>query len=231
MSDVKTVEMTISNSGTFELTSLDKQMAFANSLINKGLVSETYKNPSQLVLAIQTCLALGVDPTMGLKWSYVIGGKPAFFGDFPLMMVQKSNLLEMIEEFFVNDKFEKICFENKNLKDKAYAAICRVKRRGDSAILESFFTVDEAAVAGLFKNQTWNKYTKDMLMYRTRGRCLRGKFPDALGGLEIAEFIEGVDTKETEKERAGKLTELYSEPSSEVLTPEPVNAPSDLCRP
>jgi hypothetical protein len=216
MSEVKTVEMTLTKEGTFELTSLDKQLAYANSLITKGLVSDTYKNPSQLVLAIQTCLALGVEPTMGLKWSYVISGKPAFFGDFPLMMVQKSGFVESIEEFFVNDKLEKICFENKNIKDKVFAAFCRVKRKGDAAVLESFFTVDEASMAGLFKNQTWNKYTKDMLMYRTRGRALRAKFPDALGGLEIAEFIEGVETKETEKERANNITRLYSDVTSEV---------------
>jgi len=225
MSETKTVEMTLTKDGTFELTSLDKQLAYANSLITKGLVSDTYKNPSQLVLAIQTCLSLGVEPTMGLKWSYVIGGKPAFFGDFPLMMVQKSGFLESIEEFFVNDKLEKICFENKNIKDKVFAAICRVKRKGDSSVLESFFTVDEAALAGLFKNQTWNKYTKDMLMFRTRGRSLRAKFPDALGGLEIGEFMEGVETKETEKDRAENITRLYSDVTGSI--PTPVNEDKD----
>lgn len=213
--EVKTVEMTLSENGTFELTTLDKQLAYANSLMTKGLVSETYKNPSQLVLAIQSCLALGVDPIVGLKWSYVIGGKPAFFGDFPLMMVQKSGFLESIEEFTVDENFDAICLANKNLKAKPFAAVCRVKRKGDSAILETFFTIEDASHAGLLRNQTWNKYTRDMLMYRARGRALRGKFSDALGGLEIAEFLEGVDTKETESERAQKIEMTYSSPVSD----------------
>lgn len=204
----KPVEMSLSETGTFALNSIDSQLAYASSLMSKGLISETYKNPSQVVLAIQQCKVMGIDPIVGLRQSYVIGGKPAFFGDLPLAVVQKSGYLEMIEEFFVDDKLEKICFDNKNITSNVYAAFCRVKRFGDSSVLESFFTVDEAAKAGLFKNQTWNKYTKDLLMYRTRGRALRAKFPDCLAG-EIAEFIIGTDQKETEKDRVEAINTEY----------------------
>lgn len=206
--DKKPVEMTLNEQGTFSLNSIDSQLAYASSLISKGLISSTFKSPGHVVLAIQQCKVMGIDPIVGLAQSYVINGKVCFFGDLPLAVVQKSGHLEMIEEFFVDDKLEKICFENKNIKSLVYGAFCRVKRFGDVSIFESFFTVDEATHAGLFKNATWNKYTKDMLMYRTRGRALRAKFPDCLAG-EIAEFLTGTDDKETEKDRVSQINAEY----------------------
>ena len=207
----KPVEMSLSETGTFALNSIDSQLAYATSLMSKGLISSTFKTPGHVVLAIQQCKVMGIDPIVGLSQCYVINGKVCFFGDLPLSVVQKSGYLEMIEEFFVDDKLERICFENKNIKSNVYGAFCRVKRFGDLSVLESYFTMDEAAHAGLFKNQTWNKYSKDMLMYRTRGRALRAKFPDCLAG-EIAEFIIGTDQKETEKDRVENINAEYGNP-------------------
>lgn len=231
MSDVKTVEMTLTNDGTFALDSLDRQLAFAQSLMSKGLISETYKNPSQVVMAIQMAKVMGVEPLIALKQSYVIQGKVAFFGDLPLAVCLKSGLVEFFDEFFLDAEMNKICASNKNLKSKVYAAVCQTRRKGDSALYESFYTLDEAAIAGLMKNQNYTKNPKDMILYRARTRCLKGKYADLLNGVETQEIIIGFDEKENEGDRAKKLTDLYSEPSGEVPTSEYVNTSSDLCRP
>lgn len=219
MSETKSVEMALTQDGTFQLDTLDRQMAYAQSLMQKGLISDTYKNPSQVVLAIQMAKVMGVDPIIALKQSYVQNGKPMFFGDLPLAVVMASGMVEHFREYFITEECKEICVKNKNLKEKAWAAVCESKRRGTSGVIETYFSLDDAGIAGLLRNPTWNKYSRDMLMYRARIRNLKTLFAEKLNGVDTEALLLGTDEKETEQERAKSLTERYS---TTILAPEPV---------
>jgi hypothetical protein len=173
--------------GQFSLDTLDDQIRYAKMLIEKRLISETFKDASQVIIAIQMCRALNLNPISGLKMLYVVGGKPALFGDATLSLVQSSGLLESIQEYFVNDKCEIICVANKNLTDEIFGAVCVVKRKGDDKAQEDFFTENDRIKAGL-NSPVWSKYKKSMLRYRTRAMALKSKFPDVLNGMDIAEY-------------------------------------------
>lgn len=177
----------LSESGSLQLSTIEEQSRFAKMLIDKRLISETFKDPSQVILAIQTCKALNLSPIIGLKMMYVVGGKAALYGDGPLSLIQSSGQLESIEEFYFNEKFEKICFDNKNLKDEVYGACCRMKRKGDPVIYETTFTKEDRKKA-MLNSPVWGKYERDMMKYRARGANSKAKFPDILNGLEIAEY-------------------------------------------
>lgn len=187
MSEVVKKEVFELEDGKFKLESFQEQLNFASMLISKKLISETFKEPAQVVLAVQTCKSLGIDPIVGLKMTYCVGGKAALYGDGPLALVQSSNQLQSIQEFFIDENCERICVEKKNLKNPIYGAVCIVKRKGDEKEQEEFFTLDDKKRASL-NSPVWNKYEKDMLKYRARSKALKAKFPDVLNGFDIAEY-------------------------------------------
>lgn len=174
--------------GKLQLDSIESQMAMAQKLLQNRLISETFKNPQQVVIGIQLCKSLNIDPIMGLKQMYVLHGKPAIFGDLPLSICQASGLLESIKEYWVDNDGQEICVKNKNLKAVPYAAICQLKRKGDSELQEDYFTLDDMKLAQM-KSPTWNRYQRTMMRYRARTQALKSKFADVLNGIEIAEYV------------------------------------------
>jgi hypothetical protein len=179
--------LTTNKEGKFELDTIESQLVLADKLIRNRLISDTFKNPQQVVIAIQNCKSLGIDPMVGLKMMYVVHGKPAIFGDLPLSLIQSTGQLEEIEEFWVDDDGNKISVENKNLKAIPYAAICRIKRKGDPIVQEDYFTLDDMKLAQI-KSPTWNRYQRTMMRYRARTQAIKSKFADILNGIEIAEY-------------------------------------------
>ena len=208
MNEVTKKEVFELQNGEFKLDSFQDQLNFANLLIQKRLVSETFKEPAQLVIAIQACKSLGLNPITGLKMFYVVGGKPALYGDGPLSLIQSSGKLDSLEEFFIDDKGEKICLENKNLNAEVFGAVCRMKRKGDPTTQEDFFTEVDRKNA-MLNSPVWSKYKRNMMRYRVRAMCAKSKFADVLNGLEIAEYTYSDLPSEGEiNNDKSKLTEL-----------------------
>ena len=179
--------------GTLALASFEDQKRFALQLMQQGMVSSTFKTPQAVILGIQYCKELGVPVQLGMKMLYVIDGKPSLFGDGPLALVQRSGQLESIEEFFLNEKQEKICVENKNLQDRVWAAVTRLKRRGDPLIQEDYFSLIDLEIAGMDmskngKKVVWAKYERIMMRYKSRSMSLKVKFSDMISGVNIAEY-------------------------------------------
>ena len=111
-----------------------------------------------------------------------------------IALVQKSGLLEDKEYFFLNDKGEKICYENKNLKDKKDICVVRLKRKGQDWY-EYFLSSEELRESGgkeldsggwdfPSKNKAWIGFSKQMWLYRTIKNACRILFPDVLKNMQ-----------------------------------------------
>jgi len=202
--------LTTNTKGSFDLSTLDSQLKFADNLLRQKVISDTFRTAQQVVIAIQFCISLNVDPMTGLKNMYVVHGKPALFGDGPLSIIQSSGKLESINEFWVDGNGEKICVANKNLKAKPYAAVCQIKRTQDDQIQEDYFTIDDMAQAQL-KGSTWGKYTRTMMRYRARTQAIKSKFADVLNGMDIVEYISNDLPKEDIRIDEPKIESISSE--------------------
>lgn len=185
-----------SDAGLLRLPSIDDQMRFAETLIRNSMVSSSFKSPHQVVIAMQYLKELSLPVVAGMRLLYVVNNRPCLYSEGPLMLVQRSGHIESIEEFFFNEKMERISFENKNLKDKVYGSVTRVKRKGDDFVQEDYFTVDDMKTAKLDVNkenkpkEVWVKWERLMLRYKARAIALRSKFADVIGGVPIAEYDE-----------------------------------------
>ena len=182
----------------------EQMMKTSSYLIKKGLVPRSFKEPSQVYLALHSCQALGFS-TFGsavnaLKEMYVFDGQIHIFGSLPLALVQKSGLLEDMEEFFIDDEGKKICYENKNLGNTPGGAVCRLKRKG-MMWNEYHITSKDLIKEGGKRSQdgswiftkgkdrkesyTWKAYPKSHLRYRARAIGLKSLFSDALKNMAI----------------------------------------------
>ena len=193
MSEEKSLALTLKTDekGLVITNNLEEQAAHAGIMIKSGMLPKAYTSASQVVVALQYAAELGLPRGItSLRQIAVINGSPAIYGDLPLSIVYNSGKIESLEEFLFDENCKQICLANKNLKAKAYGACCRVKRKGEEAIHECFFTMDDAKKANL--GNVWNKFPKDLLKYRARTRALKDKFPDVLNGVATAEFDHNV---------------------------------------
>jgi hypothetical protein len=108
-------------------------------------------------------------------------------------------------------------------------AFCRAKRRGQDAVVESRFSVDDAKRAHLWgKAGPWTQYPSRMLQLRARGFCLRDAFPDVLKGLitveeakdyPTTEVVEPAEKKPVAQVTGGEDAEHKPVPKSEPVKP------------
>lgn len=170
---------------------VQEQLIVADGYIRSGMLPKGYETAGQVVTAMTFAAELGIPGIVGLRQIAVINGQPSIWGDLPLALCIKSGQLDYIKEFIIDDDMNPICWANKNLKATPFAAICLVKRKGQDEEHSTHFSVDDAKTAGLWgnsKKDPWIKYPKIMLKYRARSQALKDKFPDALNGVNIAEY-------------------------------------------
>lgn len=206
--------------GVYTLSTVGEQMTYAQWLIDKRLVSETFKTPAQLVVAIQLCKDLDL-PNSALSCFYVVGGKPAIFGDVLIGLVMGSGLVEDKNVSWF-DADGALIERPKKRKDKDHDPVfgCEVgyKRKGHSTWLAATYTLDDKEDSKTV-NPTWVKFWKDMLWRRADVRAIKALFPDCLKGIEVVEYLEDVPAKILKgdtSDRARKLTEKFSDIDQEV---------------
>ena len=184
-------------------------------LFNNELFPESVKSSQQVFVALQTAKALGCksygDVVLAIKHMYFIKGQVHFFGDLPLSIVQQSGQLESIEEYFIDEKYQRICLANQNLTAPILSAVCIIKRKGQDT-KEFTLTREDLKISGgvqgkdgewHFKKKdgesiTWKRYPKIHWTRRLRGYALKFVFPDILKGVGIDEYDR---PKEREAER------------------------------
>lgn len=144
--------------------------------------------------ALQLCRQLSLPDRCMNEMAYV-KGKLTCFGSLVTALAERAPNYGEKKEFFVDEEGNEICVKNKNLKAKVWAAVCQIKKKGDSEWSEYVFSVDDAFTAGLLTDKTkpdsgWIKYMKDMLMHKARARGLRSNYASALNGINYLEDIQ-----------------------------------------
>jgi hypothetical protein len=201
------------------LRNIEDMWRYAEYVVASKLAPASFKEPAQILVAIQTGAELGIPPMRALQSLCVINGQARLYGDAPLALVKQSGLMEYIREFIEGEPGQEI-------------AICVVKRKDEPDEVERTFSVDDAKCAGLWgkvgkttgKPTPWVTFPKRMLQMRARSLALRDVFPDCFGGATIAEEYYGVPepSHESDTPRRGERKAVESKQVDEPKTDEQV---------
>jgi hypothetical protein len=186
-------------------------------LSESTLIPKSYMGkPGDIAVAVQWGAEIGLRPLQSLNGISVINGRASIWGDAAIALVQQSNLLENMEETFLNERTtfrckkpaECVCAKNQWTHPTApfcenltthedfhddLTAVCRMFRRGQPTPYVGSFSVRDARRATLWsKPGPWQQYPKRMLQMRARGFPLRDGFADALRGLITVEEAQDI---------------------------------------
>ena len=193
--------------GNYALNSIGEQLAYAQYLMDNLLVSDTFKRPSQLVIAIQALKDLGL-PNSCLKDFYVVNNRPAIYGDTFLALMHGSGLVEEFSVSFFDEKGEPFSFPKKG--QIYFGCMIVAKRKGSSLKSEITYTLDDKELSGN-KNPVWSKSPRDMLFRRCAGRVAKWLFADAIRGIEMLDYLEDADSSRlNEQEKTKAMLDTFS---------------------
>lgn len=213
--------VTIDDRGTFKAMTIEARYRIAQYAIASRMVPKSYSTPEQVMIGMEYAYELGLQPLTGLRSIAIINGTPSIFGELPMALVRRSDLIDWYDEKIYDKDLKEICLENKNLTAEPWVGWGKYKRKGGSTV-ERFFTMDDAKRAGLLnKDGPWRTYPRRMLQMRARSHALKDLFPDVLLGISVSEYdhnlapdIGGIvrDVNETtgEKTEAARLKDALS---------------------
>lgn len=192
--------LTMDERGLYVLRTQADEVRIAKMLLRTGAVPQTFREPEQVVMAIQALKSLGLNWRTALRQcGFNQQGAFIVYGDLELAVVRQSGLLEDVHEFLVTRQedgtFAERCMANNNIDQEVVAAVCVMKRKGIPRAHEATFSVEDAKVSGLWqKTPTWRSYPGRMMQMRARGVAIRNMFSDVTQGLGGHEYdVEGVD--------------------------------------
>lgn len=190
----------------------------AELIAKSDLAPKDFKGkPANALIAIQMGAEVGFSPMQAIQNIAVINGRPSMWGDASLALVQSHPSYEWIEETW---------------DDKTQTARCRGKRRGDPAISDWTFSMDDARKAfmitydngretrvPLAEKSTYKSYPRRMCAMRARAFVLRDKWADVIKGLAIREEVE--DMVDMVPDGAGTYVPVENTPkrASEAAAP------------
>lgn len=137
-------------------------------------------------------------PNHAMNEMAFIKGKLSCFGSLVTALAERHPEYGEQECFFVDKDSNKICSDNKNLKEIPWAHVRKIKKKNSTVWNEYVFSVDDAFQAGLLTEKTssdsgWVKYTKDLLSHKTKARGFKDNYASALHGIEYYEDIKEVN--------------------------------------
>lgn len=214
------IEMT--EQGSMKFSNQNELASVARMMIKLSLAPQHLRNdgPEAVASALVMCRQFNLPDTAMNEMSYV-KGKLTVFGSLVTALAEKHPEYGEMESYFIDEKCEKICVENKNLKTAIpWAHIRRVRKKNSTVWNEYFFSVDDAQQAGLLTKTTkadsgWVKYTKDLLSHKTKARAYRENYSSALNGINYHEdVVEAIsDTRDVVDVAAG-LKNLINQESA-----------------
>lgn len=181
MSDLMSIK-----DGVYALETIEEQMKYASFLISKKLISDTFKEPSQVMIAIQLCKDLSL-PISCLKDFYVIGGKPAIFGDTFVALALGSGVIEEHVINFYDEDGE--CSDIPEKGKKVFSCVITGRRKGCTKNSSISYSMDDKEMSGN-NNPNFKKHPRDMLFRRAMGRFVKWICADAIRGIEMADYAE-----------------------------------------
>ncbi len=171
----------------FTPTTLAEAQEYAKIFATSGICPASYKGrPNDVLIIWQMGQELGLGKMQALRTIGCINGVPFAWGDGLLALVKRHKEFEDMHEWTEGE-----------LKNKTLIAFCKIKRRNQEPVTQSF-SIEDAVRAGLWnKPGPWQQYPARMLQHRARGFAARDAFPDALYGLMSEEEAMNSQKKES----------------------------------
>lgn len=161
--------------------SMDDAYRLAKAVCLSGLAPRGLEKPEAAMVAILHGLEIGLTPMMALQKISVINGRPTLWGDGALGLVRSSGLCRYVKESITGS-------------GDAMTAVCETQRSGEPEPVKRTFSVADAKRAGLWGKQgPWQQYPARMLQMRARAFALRDTYADVLGGMYLAEELQGME--------------------------------------
>lgn len=207
-------DVAMDDTGLLKPRSLSELYQTVDVYMQAGCLPAQYKNPHQVIVAMQYAAELGLPPLSSLSVIANVKGSLCLYADGPMSLVQRSGKLEWVDEFLVDKNGERISMANKNVTAEPFGAFCIAKRVGDEKIIDRHFTMRDAARASLTNSPCWKAYPQRMLIYRARSAALKDKFSDCLRGISIAEYDHNIAPEYTfDEQKQEKPQEIAEKPT------------------
>jgi hypothetical protein len=168
--------------------------------VQSGFLPVTVKTPVQAITIMAKGKELGLGPMQSFSMISVIQGKPTLSAEGMLAIIYR-DMPNAVINFIQSDA--KVC-------------VIEAKRGNNDAFNKFSFTMDEAKVAGLTRNQTWTSYPTAMLRARCISSMARAKFPDCIAGCSYTPEELGGETD------VSTLTPEQTYQKAKPIEPEPV---------
>ena len=141
-------------------------------------IPKRWKNMSEIIAGIKYGEEIGLLPMTSLQVLYVVGGGVAMMGKAMAALITARGHVLVLDEM--------------SAKRGAVTAMRRDPYTHELLDIGTFeFTWEDAEKAGLDKEDTYQDYPKDMLMWRAVSRCAKLAFPEVITGILLPEEIGG----------------------------------------
>ena len=146
--------------------------------IGTPAIPKRRKNMSEIIAGIKYGEEIGLLPMTSLQVLYVVGGGVAMMGKAMAALITARGHVLVLDEM--------------SAKRGAVTAMRRDPYTHELLDIGTFeFTWEDAEKAGLDKEDTYQDYPKDMLMWRAVSRCAKLAFPEVITGILLPEEIGG----------------------------------------
>jgi len=208
----------------FSPDGLEKMLSVCNHFLASNALPSSYKNPSQVLLAIQAGRELGMKPMESLNGLMLINGQLKLWGTaLSGRLTSMGYTIEWTES------------------DNKKATVIIISPDGKETKPETY-TIEDATQAGLTNKQNWRGHTRTMLRWRAISNAIKFNFPHLLQSITMVEDDDNIDYIEEESpkgktqgtDNASKLLNKGKEKSdinktaSEVVAREEKKEPSKV---
>jgi hypothetical protein len=151
----------------------------AEILLKSGMLPKELNTREKIAVLIMKAKELNMPALEAISHLYVVNQKVAIDSSGMLALILRSGLAKKIQ--FGGD---------------GTSAWCEMERKDGVISFKYTFTIEDARRAGLLNKESWQKYTKELLVARAISGCARKVFPDVVGGLYTVEELGGEEVPE-----------------------------------
>ena len=161
-----TVERSLAVTGDTQWDVMKQQAAI---MLNSGFMPSAIKSESQILTIGMMGQALGIQPIVAINNINVIQGKPTVAPQLMLALIRRTGQLEDLK-----------------IEDDGTTCTVTMKRKGESAHVETFSMADAKAMQ-LDNKDNWRKQPKTMRKWRAISAAARIVFGDVIWGMYTPE--------------------------------------------